>query len=424
MHLLDKEYRLILQGYRDNISSLLIQDFDQLLNSETEIENKSFFLLKSLGIELIDSDKQFSSKPYDIKIKSFAIYVENLKHRFIIDLQQIKEALSTIFPEFIDYQVIIDGNNIANNSASIRAFITSKEYKLLDNISMVMNFGIKKDSDFYIKSSKHLLMKWSLTAFFSTIIVFLILYFYLKRKAENDYRLYILEEHLTTIDKERKALLSRDEIYSQLNKSFIKKATEIYIEEITGGRGEAGNYVNTSSNDYIFPIPLNDSSYSNIDIQRLVLMLKKYFLPYAGNIVLKAETSVNTINIHCASEVFYQLIFSLIYNLIELMERQNEQLKLMKIKFSDKDLVVEYDSFPIDEERMIYLSDSIIEGRMDAFFLSCRKLFKSLIDHKFTYIIKSSENSQNTIEVVYPEKNLSTQPQENKILDFYAYYKK
>ena len=73
---------------------------------------------------------------------------------------------------------------------------------------------------------------------------------------------------------------------------------------------------------------------------------------------------------------------------------------------------------------MIYLSDSIIEEHIDAFFLSCRKLFKSLIDHKFAYIIKSRDNGQNSVEIVYPEKNLSIQSQENKIIDFSAYHKK
>lgn len=422
MHLRNKENSLILQGYSDSISSLFIHDFDQLLN--TEIDNKSFFLLKNLRIQPIKSDKQFSDKSYNIKIKSFAIYVENLKHKFIIDLHQIREILSNIFPEFIDYQMVIDGNNIANNSAGNRVFDMNREYKLLENISLLINLGIKKDSDFYVKSLKHLLMKSSIIAFSSCIIIFLILYFYLKRKAENDCRLYILEENLTTVDKEKNALLSRDKIYSQLNKNFIKKATEIYIQQITGEKQAPENSVNISANNYIFPIPLNDSSYSNIDIQSLVLMLQKYFLPYAGNIVLRVETSVHTININCASEVFYQLIFSLIYNLMELMEKQNEQLKLMKIKFSEKDLVVEYDSFPLDEERMIYLSDSIIEEHIDAFFLSCRKLFKSLIDHKFAYIIKSRDNGQNSVEIVYPEKNLSIQSQENKIIDFSAYHKK
>lgn len=399
---------------------MLIHDFDQLLN--IEIDDQTFFLLKNLRIELNNSDKQFVDKLYNIRIKPFAIYVENLKHRFIIDSHQIREILDNIFPEFVDYQLVINGNNIANNSDSNKnAFIINREHKLQENIALLLNLGIKKDSNFYIKGMNQLLISSSIIAFSTS---FLILYFYLKRKADNECKLYILEENLTTIDKERNALLNRDKIYNQLNKNFIKKATEIYIQQITGEKQGPENSVNISSKHYIFPMPLNDSSYSNVDIQNLVLMLKKYFSPYASNIALRVETLVNTISINCAPEVCYQLIFSLIYNLMELMEKQNEQQKLMKIEFSEKGIVVEYDSFPLDEARMIYLSDSIIEEHIDAFFLSCRKLLKSLIDHRFSYVIKSHDNGQNSIIISYPEKNLSTQTQENKVIDFSTYHKK
>jgi hypothetical protein len=55
----------------------------------------------------------------------------------------------------------------------------------------------------------------------------------------------------------------------------------------------------------------------------------------------------------------------------------------MVINFTEKKVVINYDSFPLDEERMINLSDTITLEYMDIFLLNFCKIFKSLKEHKF-----------------------------------------
>ena len=63
---------------------------------------------------------------------------------------------------------------------------------------------------------------------------------------------------------------------------------------------------------------------------------------------------------------------------MEFVDKQSEVPKTMVINFTEKKVIINYDSFPLDEERMISLSDTITLEYMDIFLLNCRKIFKSL----------------------------------------------
>ncbi|WP_341757334.1 hypothetical protein [Candidatus Tisiphia endosymbiont of Ditula angustiorana] len=244
---------------------------------------------------------------------------------------------------------------------------------------------------------------------------------YLKITKIIEERLSILEHDLHEERKINNTLLSNKKINQKLKKLFIKKATEMYIKQEMGIiLGNEKIIQNISPSDYLFPMCLYDTSPEKINIVNLTKSLKEYFSPYFIRVALKIKKTIDTININCATEVFYQLIFSLIFNLMEFMDRQSEVPKIMEIRFTEKKVIIEYDSFPLNEERMVDISETIVLEYMDVFLLSCRKIFKSLKEHKFEYSVSSTDES-NIVEIIYPIViNKSVQKQE-QVLDFAKY---
>ena len=114
-------------------------------------------------------------------------------------------------------------------------------------------------------------------------------------------------------------------------------------------------------------------------------LLQDYFAPYFTKIGLRVTSNIKDIELNCSIEVFYQLIFSLVFNLVKFMDRQSNVPQILKIDFKQDKITIVNDCFPLDERKMIKLSDIIIEECIDVFILNCHKIFKSLKEHKFKY---------------------------------------
>lgn len=411
---------LLLSGYLDSVGNLLLQDLKVASNSR--IYNKSFFLFKKFSTT---SENTVTPQTSDnVKIKPYAIYFKNPTDELILDLQELREILNKIFPNFINYQIIINGCNIAASEDYDHIPVLQKEYKVNTSISLVIKVGIKQDSSFYWLNNKKLYKNTLITAFSSFIIFLIFLYFYLKIKRMLEEKFSLLEEELYEEQKIKSALLSNRKIHEQLNRLFIKKSTEMYIKQELGViSGEEKIIKSISPDKYIFPMCLYDTSLEKINLIKLSKALEEYFAPYFINVALKIKTITETISINCANEVFYQLIFSLIFNLIEFMDRQSEFPKIIEINFYDNKAVINYDSFPLDEEKMVNLSDTITSEYIDIFLLNCRKIFKSLKDHKFEYII-FSKDEQNIVELTYPMRGDNIERQECQILNLSKYKKR
>jgi hypothetical protein len=417
-----KKDELILTGYLDSVGNLLLQDL-KIATTNNSIYSKTFFLFKKFSMfnsnikENIVKTEPFNS----IKIKPYAIYVKNSAEEFIPDLQELREILNKIFPTFISYTIAINNYNIALGEDSNKTFDIRKDYVIDSNTALTIQAGIKEYSDFYLLNKKKLYTNTLIIIIFSCLSCIFFLYCYLKIKTRIEERFETLEDELHQERKINKALLSNKKINRLLNKLFIKKATEMYVKQELGvTSGDEYIIKNISPSNYLFPMCLYDSSSEKINIVNLIESLEGYFLPYFITTAIKIKTTVDMVHINCTTEVFYQLIFSIIFNLIEFMDRQSEIPKTMVINFTEKKVIINYDSFPLDEERMINLSDTIILEYMNIFLLNCRKIFKSLKEHKFEYSI-SSENEQNIVEIIYPIALNDTEQKEGQVLDFDKY---
>ncbi len=413
LHLQKEKEKLMLTGYLDSVGSLLFHDLTTVFNKSSD--NKTFFLFKNFsrtnnGI----SENTIKNKPYTISIRNSA-------EDFIFDLQELRENLNRIFPNFIGYAIIINDYSVAFGLDYKQNFNIIKDYQIDLNTVLTIKVGVNKNSSFYLLNRRKIYKNTLITAIATFFICLLFLYLYLKITNIIEERLSILEHDLHEERKINNTLLSNKKINQKLKKLFIKKATEMYIKQEMGIiLGDEKIIQNISPSDYLFPMCLYDTSPEKINIVNLTKSLKEYFSPYFIRVALKIKKTIDTININCATEVFYQLIFSLIFNLMEFMDRQSEVPKIMEISFTEKKVIIEYDSFPLNEERMVDISETIVLEYMDVFLLSCRKIFKSLKEHKFEYSVSSTDAS-NIVEIIYPIViNKSVQKQE-QVLDFTKY---
>lgn len=206
-----------------------------------------------------------------------------------------------------------------------------------------------------------------------------------------------------------------------IKKVFLKKSTEIYIyEELTQSYCEKKIINMALKNKSLLSKSFCDSALEIIDLVSLTKSLKAYFEPKYMGISLHFRNSTKKLNITCAHEIFYQIIFSLVFNIMEIMNGQSEDIRTININFFDDKIVILYDSFSLNKEKMIYLSEIITEDFDDIFLLNCSKIFRLLKEQKFDYNI-SSDGEKNKIEVIYPIKDNIVNQENGKVIDFIEY---
>ncbi|MGL4226978.1 MAG: hypothetical protein ACRCRR_05220 [Rickettsia sp.] len=113
-------------------------------------------------------------------------------------------------------------------------------------------------------------------------------------------------------------MLNNIKVDHHLKKLFIRKLTEMYLKQELGETYEPNNI---SFTNQLFPIYLTDISPAKINIESLTKLLQDYFAPYFTKIGLRVTSNIKDIELSCSIEVFYQLIFSLVFNLVKFMDR-------------------------------------------------------------------------------------------------------
>ena len=404
IHFQKKQEKLMLTGYLDSVGNLLSHDL--VVATQNSLHDKKFFLFKNFSSTKIKNNT-LNTKLNDIKIKPYILYIKSSVKEFTFDLQELRENLNRIFPNFVDYSIIINDCLIASGANYNHLFDIEKNYEINENILLTIKVGINHNSNFYLLGQKKLHHQILIIVIVSFLIYLSYLYHHIIIQRKIKKRFDTLEYELQEQSKTNNVLLNNKKISHLLNKLFIKKATEMYVKQALGATSSNEKIIIEPPDNYLFPMCLHDTSTEQIDIISLMKYLEEYFSCYFMTIAIRMNTTINIVSINCAMEAFYQIIFSLIFNLMEFMNQQSENSKLMQISFSEKKVIIKYDSFPLDEARMIALSEIIMLENKDIFLLSCDKIFKSLKNHSFQYTIFSSIEG-NIIEISYPIEIIST----------------
>lgn len=386
---------IFLQAYQENINLIIVPEIKKILSGETD--TNSFLFNNYTEVKIINNKgkHQLSS---NVQVTPYAIEIYTVNEKKIFLLQGLKEYLDRFLPAYVDYNISINKNRLAFRQTRKQNFDLESTYKI-NNIDLVVELSIDKDSKFYLSNEKLLVREQSIWILISFIVSIISLYLHLRIKEKIVATIISLKNDLF---KERKAtneFLRYHKTKQQLKFLFIKKVTELYIKHELNKFEDIDDQIKQEIKDYLFPISITDTTTSKINTKEFSDLLLNYFTYYSNITILKLSIDTEHLKLPCGKEVFYQVIFSLIYNIIIFAEEQSNKQKSIILSITSTKLIITYQSFPLDEQQMIQLSNQLFLEKPDIFLLSCAKIFKSLKEHNLSYCI-SVENEFNSIEII------------------------
>lgn len=397
---------MLLKLLQNNVKVLLVKDIETALSRHHP--NKKFLLFKNFTTNkkgknaeadtLVNNQALTNAKEETLP---FLIDIQTAKKKLWFDLQKFNEIISTTFPSYVTYLIKLNEHNIASWDNGAQKFLLKDTNQVGSDVSLSIKLGIDNQSSYSLNNLNKVYKQTLMCVVVCFVLVISNLYLYFRIRKKILFKMISLEESLMEAEQMKNALVSHNEIEKKLKVSLIKKATQIYLKhELSLHQDTTEELANASLTNYLFPVCLVDPTPEAIDITVLTNWLKDYYAYYFRYVTLKVESFAEKIKINCATEVFYQIIFSLVYNVLRFMEEQSSVHKILTITFVERKMVIKYDSFHLNEEKMIKLSENLYENEIDVFILKCSQVFQSLREHNFNYFI-FSENNQNIIEILF-----------------------
>lgn len=413
--------KLVLEAAQHNIINLLLTDIETALNPS--LFDKTFLLLKKFISQ--DSDPRLTQNGLFNFILSdqSALYVNNFKNMLVFDLQNLKEIITKIFPTFLLYKIELNANNIATNNVNNHNYLITKHHKINNNTKLLVKLGINPNSNYYFSNIKKLYQYLFFNIIISLIICPIILYLYLQKKQNSIFKTEQLEDDLFAANKMNNALMLHKKASKNLNSFFIRSATKEYIkQQLKSDLNQEINLDQVEPIHYLFPICFTNHTQTEIDIKELISYLKDYFAEHFLYTAVKYRYKSDKLMVDCGQHVFYQIIFSIVYNVLKFMEDQSDTPKSLFITFTTDKLIISHEGFLLTEQIMINLSNSLILETIDPFLLSCNKIFQSLKEHKLHYKTFTA-NKNNIIEITL-RKAITTNKDKTKVINFAKYKQK
>ncbi len=412
--------QLVLEMVQHNIITLLSTDIETALNSS--VLDKTFFILKKFTSQDSNQILNQSGLINFIGSNNSFLYVNNFQDMLVFDLQNLKETISKILPTYLIYQIEINANDIATNNINSYDYLTGKHCKI-NNINLLIKLGIRANSDYYLNNISKLYKCLYLNIATSFVIFSITLYIYLRRKQRFTYNIEQLEDNLFAANKLNNALILHKKSSRNLNTFFIQKATEEYIrQQLELGSNQKIKMDKVAPSNYLFPICFTNHTQAEINTKELIGYLEDYFAEHFLDTAIKYEYKTDKLIVDCGQHVLYQIIFSLIYNLIHFMEDQSSLPKTLIVTFNEKNITISYDSFLLTEQMMIHLSNNMLLETIDPFLLSCNKIFQSLKEHGLNYKV-FNEKKRNIITITL-SKTIITNKEKAKVISFKEYIPK
>lgn len=367
-----QEYQRYLAGFQENIRLGLVNNLKEVITSGYGHEAFNNFLNVHLEENLTLAKKD------ELNITPYSIEILNGDKKITLDLIQVREYLSKLLPSYVAYRASINNVEFATFSYVNSIYHSSVVYDLGTKVQLQMELGIVQNSRYYITAAGLLYKRVQLCLIISVFLVIFI--WHIKN------RLVWQAEKLEVMLSERERVINNFNLHKtlekQLNNLFIQKATDLFIKEA----GESVNVVDSGGkHKYLFPLSLYDSSASEINLEDFVGFLKGYFAHYSQDIALDIKTVGGAINIGCAQEVFYQLLFSVIRNIILIIREQTSGQKSIIIEIDADKVLVSYQGFPLTKDSLIRVSGMVNLSKPSPFLLDFEGIFKSLEKHSLEY---------------------------------------
>jgi hypothetical protein len=400
--------KILLQSYKDNIKTLLVADISNAL--ELNISKKSFSFFNTVSLKQHNQECISCNNlmPF-IAIRENIIIVHDNNQELKLDIQDFREHIAEILPPFVTYKFLLNKHNIASAYQKNLIFDMSEEifYK---NINLVLSFGLDRESEYYRSSSNKVLIGCLKSIFITFVLISIILFLYFRIKSKIQSRIIELENIITQYKEKNANLIKHNRIKQVLEEKFIKKVTELYVSQQYDWYTKY-KQSNTIKN-YLFPVIIKDLVANELEVKEVINYIEEYFICSNTNIFFEIPKNIKTIKIHCAQEVFYQIIISLIANIIVILEDQSSIVRKLIVTLTDNRISICYDGFPLTEQSILELSNTVLSHKLNVFLLDSSRVFKSLKEHNLRYNIFYKSNL-NTIDITF-----NNTKQSSKVIKF------
>lgn len=369
------------------LQSNLAKTLKHELESANSNKYKNLFLFSNYKLEI----PMRKSKEEMIVTDQNTLVIVTQEYKLTLDLQELKEFVDKIIPSHIAYKISLDANIVAVKDFNAEQYISSSFSTNINNIvTLFIDLGVNKNSEYYQKS----IDKFYRNYFTSVILISLLI------TCCATHYLFIKNIFLTSNQNlERKIKHLRNNNYS------LHKYTKV-IEKLEN------MFVGLESNSRI--------EVFEIDTKEIADDLTSYFIDDQANVQMQIATKAQFITAFCSKENFYQLIFSLTNLLIHFIAGQNDEQKSIIISFDKRKTTFQFESFALDEEKMIYLADNVLCLPKSFFLLSCRHLFQSLKNNNFKFRINMLDGYNHQIDIISlsEEEIQKTNKEDNRIFNF------
>lgn len=374
--ILEDEVYYTYNSYRKIIKHSLVKNLQEIISDKNLNTYRSSVIFNKFPIE----KKEIYD--YSTKITPYSIEINNLQNHISIDLISLKEYLRELLPEYIVYKVNLANTEILTNDLSTSKFIKNIEYNIENNL--ILNITLATKEVFFLSKYREIWLEQLYFFLFSLLLGGVIFYIYLKTR-----------KHLTNSVKKlrQEFLLSQEKIenlkrtlliQNTVNKDFIQKATEMYLEEVGDKK-----YIQ------LFPLSLVEKSSKKINLLKIKKTIQNYFCDLYENVGVHVTNDVNFAYYSIGKTVLYQIVISTVENIAAIIHSQTDKKRSINIELSDTSIEFEFFAFPLDINKIKQLSKMTQNKLSNIFLLDFERTLLSLDNHNASYSLKSKGNSNN-----------------------------
>lgn len=374
--ILENEVYHTYDSYRKIIKHSLVKNLQEIISGKNFNTYRSSVIFNKTPVtkkEIYD---------YSTKITPYSIEINNLQNHISIDLISLKEYLRELLPEYVIYKVNLANTEILTNDLSTSKFIKNIEYNIANNL--ILNITLATRELFFLYKYREIWLEQLYFFLFSLLVGAMIssVYFKTKRTLTNSAK-KLRQEFLFSqenFENLKRTLI----IQNTINKDFIQKATEMYLEEIDDKK-----YIQ------LFPLSLVEKSNKKINLLKFKKTIQNYFCGLYENISINVTNDVSFAYYSIGITALYQIVISTVENIAAIIHSQTDKKRNINIELLNTSIEFEFFSFPLDINKIKQLSKMTQNKLSNIFLLDFERTLLSLDNHNVSYSLKSKGNSNN-----------------------------
>ncbi len=369
----EKLQLLLLNLYTKRIEGFILQDFQKAL--KPSYKAKDFFATQNSTYKSEDKKKLCHKRIY---LSSNILYVKKGDKDLIVELSNIKRMLDSFSKDLFLYTIKINNEQVLTNTMSELVDTLSNDHLIAENI--LLNISIEHDKqsepirmiNANVKDEFFQAMCLSVGIFLVGIVIILR---YIKKEKELVSETNHKNDILSFLNKNREFILKCYE--------YSKKSRSIMQNDL-----EDGTYRDYLPLSIIYDIDKKKRIEINVD--RIVYAIKDYFYSYKAyhqldNVELNLiHGNIKDIVIPFDYEVLYQVIISIIYNLMNFNKKSSDKRKIV-MDFSKEQIIISSDGLKLNKEYAIKASEMIFLDTANPYLMNFGQIFVLLNKHNIKF---------------------------------------